>query len=169
MGRYGKIRAPLVLTGFWMDAIAGGSALAGLRASISVFVPYHFTTLPWSRDGVARNRNQRYTPSGVAPFNDLKPIKKFTSRKVAVARIWLAVQRLSANVAQPSREVASVGKTTGKSPVKSLRRARARGVEVESRSSKKAEVIAMMKRPKGATIGAIIEATGWSGTRCAAS
>ena len=32
--------------------------------------------------------------AGVAPFDDLKPVKKFTSRKVAVARIWQAVARL---------------------------------------------------------------------------
>ena len=37
--------------------------------------------------------------AGVAPFDDLKPVKKFTSRKLAIARIWAAVQRLSANVA----------------------------------------------------------------------
>src|SRR3984885_10702198 len=37
--------------------------------------------------------------AGVAPFDDLKPVKKFTSRKLAVARIWQAVQRLSPDVA----------------------------------------------------------------------
>jgi hypothetical protein len=31
--------------------------------------------------------------AGVAPFDELKPVKKFTSRKVAVARIWREVQR----------------------------------------------------------------------------
>src|SRR5712692_142259 len=39
--------------------------------------------------------------AGVAPFNALKPVKKFTNRKVAVARIWKAVQTLLANVAPP--------------------------------------------------------------------
>ena len=32
--------------------------------------------------------------AGVAPFNNLKPVKKFPDRKAAVARIWEAVQRL---------------------------------------------------------------------------
>src|SRR5690242_19586261 len=32
--------------------------------------------------------------AGVAPFDDLKPVKKFTDRKAAVARIFKAVQRL---------------------------------------------------------------------------
>jgi hypothetical protein len=35
--------------------------------------------------------------AGVAPFSELKPVKKFTDRNVAVARIWQAIQRLSAN------------------------------------------------------------------------
>jgi hypothetical protein len=34
--------------------------------------------------------------AGVAPFGDLKPVKKFTDRKIAVARIWQAIQRLDA-------------------------------------------------------------------------
>src|SRR5579885_1351831 len=32
--------------------------------------------------------------AGAAPFDDLKPVKKFTDRKTAVARIWKAIQRL---------------------------------------------------------------------------
>jgi hypothetical protein len=32
--------------------------------------------------------------AGAAPFDELKPVKKFTSRKYAVARIWAAVARL---------------------------------------------------------------------------
>jgi hypothetical protein len=35
--------------------------------------------------------------AGVAPFGELKPVKKFTDRKVAVARIWQAIQLLDAN------------------------------------------------------------------------
>src|SRR5580704_5759526 len=38
--------------------------------------------------------------AGVAPFDNLKPVKKFTNRKGAIARIWEAVQRLSADAAQ---------------------------------------------------------------------
>jgi hypothetical protein len=33
--------------------------------------------------------------AAVAPFDDLKPVKKFTTRAVAVERIWKAVQRLT--------------------------------------------------------------------------
>jgi Protein of unknown function (DUF3489) len=34
--------------------------------------------------------------AGVAPFGELKPVKKFTDRKTAVARIWQAIQKLHA-------------------------------------------------------------------------
>jgi hypothetical protein len=34
--------------------------------------------------------------AGVVPFGDLKPVKKFADRKVAVTRIWQAIQRLEA-------------------------------------------------------------------------
>src|SRR5271155_1901341 len=44
--------------------------------------------------------------AGVAPFQELKPIKKFTDRKSAVTRSWAAMQRLSADVAPPERDVA---------------------------------------------------------------
>ncbi len=98
--------------------------------------------------------------AGVAPFQELKPIKKFTDRKSAVARIWAAIQRLSPNVAQPARDVAPAKGKAKKSPTKSPRRERARPAANE-RSNKKAEVITMMKRAKGATLDEIIAATGW--------
>ena len=99
--------------------------------------------------------------AGVAPFTDLKPVKKFTSRKAAVARIWAAVTRLSPDRAQPAADVAPAKGKAKKSPAKAPRRARAQKGADESRSNKKAEVIAMMKRAKGATLAEIVEATGW--------
>jgi hypothetical protein len=44
--------------------------------------------------------------AGVAPFTTLKPVKRFTDRKVAVARIWEAIQVLLANVGKPATHVA---------------------------------------------------------------
>jgi hypothetical protein len=108
--------------------------------------------------------------AGVAPFDDLKPVKKFTSRKAAVARIWQAVARLSPDVAQPAADVAPAKGKAKKTPAKAPRRAQAKKGATESGTSKKAaesgtnkkaEVIAMMKRAKGATLAEIIEATGW--------
>jgi hypothetical protein len=99
--------------------------------------------------------------AGVAPFNDLKPVKKFTSRKLAVARVWAAVQRLAANVAQPARDDAPAKGKAKKSPEKTAGRARAPKGASESRSNKKAEIIALMRRAKGVTLDEIIAATSW--------
>jgi hypothetical protein len=48
-----------------------------------------------------------------------------------------------------------------KSPAKTPRRAREQKGATESRSNKKAEVIALMKRAKGVTLAEIMETTGW--------
>ena len=99
--------------------------------------------------------------AGVAPFDELKPVRKFTDRKAAVARIFKAVERLSPDVAPQSTPVATERTRSKKSPAKAARRARAQKGATESRTNKKAEVIAMMKRAKGATLDEIMEATGW--------
>ena len=59
--------------------------------------------------------------AGVAPFSELKPVKKFTTRKMAVARIWAAVQRLSPDGAQPTANMAPAKGKTKKSPAKAPR------------------------------------------------
>src|SRR5260370_28615859 len=99
--------------------------------------------------------------AGVEPFTELKPVKKFTNRKAAVARIWAAVQRLSPESAEQAPDVAPTKGKAKKSPAKAPRRARAQKGATETRSNKKAEVIAMMKRAKGATLAQIMERTGW--------
>jgi hypothetical protein len=68
--------------------------------------------------------------AGVPPFGDLKPVKKFTDRKTAVARIWKAVQALTATA--PARE-----------------------------GSKKAQVLELLRRPEGASLKEIADATQW--------
>jgi hypothetical protein len=99
--------------------------------------------------------------AGVAPFDDLKPAKKFTSRKVAVTRMWEAVQRLSPDVAPAATPVGTERTRSKKSPGNGSRRPRAQKGAIESRSNKKTDVIAMLKRAKGATLDEIMEATGW--------
>ncbi|MGD1096531.1 MAG: DUF3489 domain-containing protein [Bryobacteraceae bacterium] len=100
--------------------------------------------------------------AGVTPFDDLKPVKKFTSRKGAVARIWKAVQRLSQDVAQPAAPVAPAKPRSKKSPVKGKRPVRARHGANEARDgSKKAEVIELMRRKSGATLAEIMKKTAW--------
>ena len=99
--------------------------------------------------------------AGVAPFDDLIAVKKFTSRKAAITRIWQAVARLSPDVAQPAADVAPATGKVKKSLAKTPRRAAPKRGAAESGTNKKAEVIAMMKRAKGATLAEIIETTGW--------
>jgi hypothetical protein len=104
--------------------------------------------------------------AGIAPFTDLKAVKKFTNRKVAVERIWTAIQVLSTNVAKPPTHVApSKGKRNAHA-AKGKRRHTAPAavratVNITRESSKKAEVIDLMRRSQGATLAEITELTGW--------
>jgi Protein of unknown function (DUF3489) len=99
--------------------------------------------------------------AGVAPFQELKPVKKFTNRSVAVARIWAAIQRLLPARASQANDVAPRKGEAPKLAKKGSRRAPARTGAAKERSNKKAEVVAMMKRPKGATLAEIMQVTGW--------
>jgi len=104
--------------------------------------------------------------AGVAPFANLKPVKKFPDRKAAVARIWEAIQRLVPNVAQPAPDVAKAKGKGRKAPAKAKRRDTARPsakktANVVREGSKKAEVLALMRRAKGVTLAEIMEKTGW--------
>jgi hypothetical protein len=93
--------------------------------------------------------------AGVAPFDDLKPVKKFTDRKTAVARVWKAIQRLDAPAAP---QVAKVAPKKAKAP----KAARTEDVAPTPREgSKKAIVIDLLKRPDGASLKDIVAATSW--------
>jgi hypothetical protein len=91
--------------------------------------------------------------AGVVPFDDLKPVKKFTDRKTAVARIWRAIQRLV-----PAPAAATVGEPGGEgapSKTRSTPEATAR------QGSKTAMVLELLSRPEGATLQQLVAATGW--------
>ena len=93
--------------------------------------------------------------AGVTPFDDLKPVKKFTDRKSAVARIWKAIQRLDAAPAPQAADVAPKGK-------KSRKAAKAEdGAPTAREGSKKAIVLDLLKRPNGASLKEIMAATDW--------
>ena len=95
------------------------------------------------------------TFAGVVPFDDLKPVKKFTDRKTAVARIWKAIQALTP---APAPQAAPVTKKKAKA----TRVARAKDATPTAREgSKKAIVLDMLKRPGGATLSDIQSATNW--------
>jgi len=93
--------------------------------------------------------------AGVAPFDDLKPVKKFTDRKTAVARLWRAIQRLDAPAAPQAADVAPKAKRPRKA-------AKPEGAAPTAREgSKKAIVLEMLRRPEGATLQEIMSVTGW--------
>ena len=87
------------------------------------------------------------------------PVKKFQDRNKAVARLWKAVQswagqvrsecaaeKLQPKPPSPAKPVQAAKKVPGK----------ADDIKVSDRTNKKAEVIAMMKRAKGATLAEIM-------------
>jgi hypothetical protein len=95
------------------------------------------------------------TFAGVPPFGDLKPVKKFTDRKTAVTRIWKAIQALTPTAAPERPAVA-------KKKAKATKGATAKDAAPTTREgSKKAIVLELIRRPDGATLKDIQEATGW--------
>jgi len=100
--------------------------------------------------------------AGVTPFDDLKPVKKFTDRKSAVARIWKAIQRLDAAPAREATTPAPQAADVAPKAKRSRKAAKAETAAPTAREgSKKAIVIDLLKRPKGATLKDIMAATDW--------
>ena len=75
--------------------------------------------------------------AGIAPFDDLKPVKKFTNRQIAVRPIWQAVARLSPAVAQQAERVAPSEGKLEKASTKSKKRATAQRGADEVRMNKR--------------------------------
>jgi len=107
--------------------------------------------------------------AGVAGFGgDLKPVKKFTDRKSAVARIWKAIQKLDAPAAPETAAATETAPTAPKAAkgapkkTKATKAARTKGAAPAAREgSKKAIVLELLRRKDGATLAEIAKATDW--------
>ena len=85
------------------------------------------------------------------------PVKKFTDRKTALARIWKAAQALTPPGAPQSAQDAPKAKKSRKKATSAKKAAPARQGGQEARDgTKKAEVLELLRRPKGATIQEIM-------------
>lgn len=93
--------------------------------------------------------------AGVVPFDQLKPVKKFTDRKTAVTRIWKAVQVLTPAPAQHEAHVAPKKARSAKVAARKDQPPTARD------GSKKAIVLELIRRETGASLQELMTATGW--------
>jgi hypothetical protein len=107
--------------------------------------------------------------AGVAGFGaDLKPVKKFTDRKSAVARTWKAIQKLDGATPEPAtteQETATNPPKAAKGAPKKARATKAAkakdGAPAAREGSKKALVLDLLRRKGGATLAEIAKATEW--------
>ena len=78
----------------------------------------------------------------------VKPVKKFKDRKTAVARIWMAIQRLQPGgaPAKPKPYKAAKGRP---------------GRHTGGKNTKTARMLALLKQPSGASLKSLMKATGW--------
>ena len=114
--------------------------------------------------------------AGAPPFGDLKPVKKFTDRKTAVARIWKAIQvlgeellRTSIRDAEAKLKAARTAPTLAQqtAPVAPKKTKAAKGATAKDATSttregsKKAIVLELIRCPDGASLKEIQDATEW--------
>ena len=102
-------------------------------------------------------------------------VKKFTDRRTAVARIWKALQSLDGGVGALAANVAPAKTAAGKQATSSQKGTRAKlpakagkpkrkspaTAAIARQGSKTADVLAMLRQSKGATLKQLMQATGW--------
>lgn len=94
------------------------------------------------------------------------PVTKFTDRKTGVARLWKAIQALEPVVAPRKADGAHAEGTSSDRAGRKRKRDtaaanRSLGQDDVQRSTKKAIVLELLRRPTGATVAELMQATGW--------
>jgi hypothetical protein len=99
--------------------------------------------------------------AGTPGFDGLKPVKKFTDRKVAISRIWQAIQKLAPAAEQAAQDAPEAATATRKAtPAIDTPKAKKGGKKAKAakegspamrEGTKKARVVAMLQRERGAT------------------
>jgi hypothetical protein len=84
-----------------------------------------------------------------------KPLSKFTDRKTAVRRLWEVLQAVAAIASQQPRKVGSEGRA-GPAPARQASQG-----HTARKGSKTEIVLALLRQPSGATLGALMRATQW--------
>lgn len=85
-----------------------------------------------------------------------RPVKKFTSRKVAIRRIWTALESNRSESAIVAREPA-----TAKGAATATKRSRKKSGPMKPGETKTDGVIVLLRRPEGATLKQLMSATEW--------
>ena len=96
------------------------------------------------------------------------PVKKFKDRNTAVTRIWKAIQGLAeaALTAAQLRSAPALAAPQATDVAPRAKRSSTAATATEDANtardgSKKAEILALLRRPQGATLAKIMVATGW--------
>jgi hypothetical protein len=84
-----------------------------------------------------------------------KPVRKFTSRRVATARIWAAIRSLASKTGAQALRVAPNKPTAGKQVKRVGQRATPR------EGSKAAQILGLLRRPGGASLDELMKTTAW--------
>jgi hypothetical protein len=103
----------------------------------------------------------------------VSPVEKFKSSKTALGRIWTRIQGLG----EPVQRAAKKAVIAAQKPHVSASKAKSGGKTTRTQSapkgskktagtaardgSKKAEIIVLLRKPKGATLAELMKATGW--------